>query len=314
MLREGGNAVDAAVGAVLTSWVAEPLLTGPGAGGYLLVAGAGEEPTLLDFFVEAPGRGADPRGARRPAARRGLLRRRRPGLQRRRRRRAARPARPPGWPRRIERWGSLPAADLAAPAAALARAGVALNEEQAYIFEILEPILVTTPEARAVFAPEGRALRAGEPFRDPELADTIERFGAEGAEPFYRGDIGAAIVDWVGAPRRPGHAGRPRRLRRDPARAGARRLPRPRPCSPTRRRRRAARCSRWPWRGSTRASAGPPAIDRHRRVMEDVQAQRTAGVRRRAAPSPASPTASWPRGWARRPTSRSSTATGARAA
>src|ERR671927_228077 len=60
VLREGGNAVDAAVGAVLASWVAEPLLTGPGAGGYLLVAGAGEQPTLLDFFVEAPGRGADP--------------------------------------------------------------------------------------------------------------------------------------------------------------------------------------------------------------------------------------------------------------
>src|SRR4051794_41588511 len=59
VLREGGNAVDAAVAAVLASWVAEPLLTRPGAGGYLLVAGAGEEPTLLDFFVEAPRRGAD---------------------------------------------------------------------------------------------------------------------------------------------------------------------------------------------------------------------------------------------------------------
>src|SRR6266571_3911305 len=59
ILRAGGNAVDAAVAAMLTSWVTEPLLTGPGAGGYLLVAGAGEEPTLLDFFVEAPGRGGD---------------------------------------------------------------------------------------------------------------------------------------------------------------------------------------------------------------------------------------------------------------
>src|SRR5262249_58309761 len=60
VLRAGGNAVDAAVAAVLASWAAEPLLTGPGAGGYMLVAGAGEEPTLLDFFVQAPGRGADP--------------------------------------------------------------------------------------------------------------------------------------------------------------------------------------------------------------------------------------------------------------
>ena len=123
ILREGGNAVDAAVGAVLASWVAEPLLTGPGAGGYLLVAGAGEEPTLLDFFVEAPGRGADP-------ARRGEL--------------AAVEVSfgdavqvfncgaatcgtygsPAGLAAALERWGSLDAGALAAPAAALARDGV----------------------------------------------------------------------------------------------------------------------------------------------------------------------------------------------
>src|SRR6188472_274527 len=59
VLREGGNAVDAALAAMLTSWVAEPLLTGPGAGGYMLVAAPGREPVLLDFFVEAPGRGFD---------------------------------------------------------------------------------------------------------------------------------------------------------------------------------------------------------------------------------------------------------------
>ena len=41
VLREGGNAVDAAVAAMLTSFVAEPLLTGLGAGGYMLVAGGG---------------------------------------------------------------------------------------------------------------------------------------------------------------------------------------------------------------------------------------------------------------------------------
>src|SRR6202012_5891214 len=38
----------------------EPLLTGLGAGGYMLVVAPGAEPVLLDFFVEAPGRDADP--------------------------------------------------------------------------------------------------------------------------------------------------------------------------------------------------------------------------------------------------------------
>jgi gamma-glutamyltranspeptidase/glutathione hydrolase len=273
VLREGGNAVDAAVGAVLASWAAEPLLTGPGAGGYLLVAGAGEDPTLLDFFVEAPGRGAD------PAQRADLL-----------------PAEvsfgdaaqvfnvgpascatygsPAGLAEALRRWGSVPAAELAAPAAALARDGVALNAAQAYIFEILEPILTTTPEAAAVFAPGGRALREGEVFRDPALADTIERFGAEGAEPFYAGDIGAAIVDWLAA--RGGQVTRAdleayAAIGRDPVRVtyrGRTVLTNPPPSA-----------------GGTllalamaqldATASRPPAITEIVRVMEDVQAQRT---------------------------------------
>src|ERR671937_562117 len=56
VLREGGNAVDAAVAAVLTSFVAESPLTGFGAGGFMLVHDPGSEDVLLDFFVEVPGR------------------------------------------------------------------------------------------------------------------------------------------------------------------------------------------------------------------------------------------------------------------
>src|SRR5437764_8187759 len=59
VLREGGNAVDAAVASMLTAFATEPLLTGLGAGGYMLVAPPGGEPVLLDFFVAAPGEGAD---------------------------------------------------------------------------------------------------------------------------------------------------------------------------------------------------------------------------------------------------------------
>ncbi|HSD82004.1 MAG TPA: gamma-glutamyltransferase [Solirubrobacteraceae bacterium] len=198
VLREGGNAVDAALAALLTSWVAEPLLSGPGAGGYMLVAGAGEEPTLLDFFVAAPGHGADlaDRGDLVPvavsfgdaeqifnvgAAAVGV------------------PGTPAGVAEAARRWGRVPLADLAAPAAAHARVGVPLSPRQAYVFEILEPILRTTPEAQAAFAPGGRALREGERFRSDELAETIERLGRDGAEPFYRGDLAAAAVEAVAA-------------------------------------------------------------------------------------------------------------------
>jgi gamma-glutamyltranspeptidase / glutathione hydrolase len=196
VLREGGNAVDAAVAAVLASAAAEPLLTGPGAGGYLLVAGDGVEPTVLDFFVAAPGRGAD-QSARAPLeavdvdfgdaiqvfnvgpASCGV-----PGV-------------PGGLAAALGRWGTAALADLVAPAAALLREGVALNEQQAFIAFILSPIMRSTPECAALWAPGGRLLQEGDVFRNEELAASLERLGREGAAPFYTGDIAAALSAWV---------------------------------------------------------------------------------------------------------------------
>jgi gamma-glutamyltranspeptidase / glutathione hydrolase len=198
VLREGGNAVDAAVAAVLASWVCEPQLTGPGAGGYMLVAGAGEAPALLDFFVAAPGDGAGDRahaplvpyevdfGGTTQVFNCGFASNGVPGS-------------PAGLAAANARWGSLPLADLAAPAAALAREGVPLNGPQAYVFELLTGIVMLTPEACEEFAPQGRPLREGEDFRSPLLAETIARFGAEGAAPFTDGDIAAAICEHSGA-------------------------------------------------------------------------------------------------------------------
>src|SRR6476660_10228259 len=55
VLREGCNAVDAAVCAVLASFAVESPLTGFGAGGFMMVH-RGEETVLIDFFVAAPGK------------------------------------------------------------------------------------------------------------------------------------------------------------------------------------------------------------------------------------------------------------------
>jgi gamma-glutamyltranspeptidase / glutathione hydrolase len=195
-LRAGGNAVDAAIAAMLASFVAEPLLTGLGAGGYMLIAGSEQVPVLLDFFVEAPGRGSQP-GARAPlepiavsfgdaiqefhigASSVGAY-----GV-------------PAGVCEASRRFGHLPLAELVQPAARLARTGVAITREQAYVLEILAGIVTATPEAAALFAPGGRVLGAGDILRQPELADALERLGAEGSTPFYEGAIGRAIVEWL---------------------------------------------------------------------------------------------------------------------
>src|SRR5919197_5397116 len=59
VLRRGGNAVDAAVACVLMAWVVEAPLTGPGAGGHMLIHTPGGQNVLLDFFVAAPGKGLE---------------------------------------------------------------------------------------------------------------------------------------------------------------------------------------------------------------------------------------------------------------
>ena len=197
-LRAGGNAVDAALASMLASFSCEPLLTSLGAGGYMLVVQPGRSPVLLDFFVEAPGRGA-------PAGRRAELV---PvsvsfgdaiqvfnigpasvgtyGM-------AA------GVCEASTRFGRIPLSELVAPAAKLARDGVEMNPPQAYVIEILGGIVTSTPESAALFAPGGAVVRAGDVVRQPELADALERLGAEGPAPFYTGDIADAIVQWLSA-------------------------------------------------------------------------------------------------------------------
>jgi gamma-glutamyltranspeptidase/glutathione hydrolase len=197
VLREGGNAVDAAVAAMLCSFVAEPLLTGLGAGGYMLVAGGGREPALLDFFVQAPTQPEDGSGTALEAidvsfgdaaqvfhigpVSCGVY------------------GTPAGVCEAVRRWGSMPLGVLAEPAAELARAGVALNAQQAYIVQILADLLRSTPELAALWAPGGHLLEEGEVLRNPELGDALLRLGADGAEPFYRGDLARAVCEWLTA-------------------------------------------------------------------------------------------------------------------
>jgi gamma-glutamyltranspeptidase / glutathione hydrolase len=184
------------VAAVLASFAVESPLTGFGAGGFMMVS-RGEETTLVDFFVAAPGKDGIERGIDLipipvhfdaetvqtfyvgPAS-------------------CGVPGTAAGLELALRRFGSAPLGELAAAAIRLARDGAPVNAEQAYILEILWPIHERLPEARALYAPDGRPLGEGDVFRFPELAEALERFAAEGAEPFYRGEVAAALARHVG--------------------------------------------------------------------------------------------------------------------
>ena len=198
VLREGGNAVDAAVAAVLMSFVTESPLTGPGAGGFMLVHTAEGEDHLLDFFVAAPGRGLG--DTVEPAA---LI----PidvhfadeavqvfnvgpsscGVY----------GTTVGLAQALRRFGTLSMGDLTPEAARVAREGHELDRLGELFMDILGPILTSSPECAAIYAPGGSLLRCGERLRLPELADLLERLGREGPGFLYAGDVGAACSEYV---------------------------------------------------------------------------------------------------------------------
>jgi gamma-glutamyltranspeptidase/glutathione hydrolase len=195
VLRDGGNAVDAAVCAVLASFAVESPLTGFGAGGHMMVHEGGET-TLIDFFVAAPGLDGVERGAELvpvpvrfdaettqtfyvgPAS-------------------CGVPGTAAGLAHALERFGTRSLSELVGPGVRLAREGAPVNHGQAYILDILAPIHERMPGTRELYAPQGRPLGEGDAFRFPELAEALERYGAEGPEPFYRGEVAAAIADFV---------------------------------------------------------------------------------------------------------------------
>ena len=197
VLRDGGNAVDAAVACVLMSWVAESPLTGPGAGGFMLVHTTGGEDQLLDFFVAAPGRGLrEPEPAEltpidihfsEDAVQRFNVGPSSCGAY----------GNPLGLAHALERFGSVELGALTATPARAAREGLEVVPMQAFLFEILAPIFRSTAECSELYAPAGELLREGDSFRFPELGDLLERLGAEGSGFLYSGDVAQACSEWV---------------------------------------------------------------------------------------------------------------------
>ena len=199
VLADGGNAVDAALAGVLAACVTEPILASLGGGGFLAACTAdgpqAGRTLVYDFFVQTPRRRRrqDDTDLREIAADFGPATQSfhigmgtiaTPGVVR-------------GLFAACRELGRMPMRQLAEPAIALARDGVAVDGMQAYVLRVVRAIVEADPAMRVLFAsPEraGEIVASGERLQLPELADALEVLAIEGEDLFYRGEMAARLA------------------------------------------------------------------------------------------------------------------------
>ncbi|MDS0278858.1 gamma-glutamyltransferase family protein [Halomicroarcula sp. S1AR25-4] len=196
VLREGGNAFDAAVATAATLNVVEPMSTGLGGDAFALyrtaegdvgamrACGGAPDAATLETVRErvADHEGCAPADAEMPD--RGPLTVTVPGA-------------PRGWEATVERFGRLSMDAVLDDAVHYATEGFPVSEVIASAWALCEPEL-RNDAAREQYLVDGeRAPEVGEQMRLPELGETLETLAKEGAGPFYEGDIADAIAETV---------------------------------------------------------------------------------------------------------------------
>jgi gamma-glutamyltranspeptidase/glutathione hydrolase len=194
VLAAGGSAVDACVAAGVASWVSEPTVTGMGGAGFMVVYDAARHETVaLDFFVAVPSGESEVPMEELVLQFAGTTQLFLVGPSS-----CAVPGLPAGLAQAHRRFGRMPWPELIAPAIALARRGVAVIEQHAALHILLDELFrLGRPEIAAILSPNGRPPMVGELLANPALAETLERYAANGAAEAYTGETGRAIVDYL---------------------------------------------------------------------------------------------------------------------
>jgi gamma-glutamyltranspeptidase/glutathione hydrolase len=190
VMREGGNAVDAAIAANAALGLMEP--TGCGIGGDLFAIvwdaatgklyglnASGRSPRALtrEHFIEQGLDRIPPYGPL-PVSVPGAV---------------------DGWFELHDRFGSLPMSDLLAPTIGYAREGHPVHEVIASAWSRSVERRSKYPGFSEQMTLDGRAPRTGEVWKNPNLANTLERIANEGRDVFYRGEIARTISDYMQA-------------------------------------------------------------------------------------------------------------------
>jgi gamma-glutamyltranspeptidase/glutathione hydrolase len=184
MLQAGGNAVDAAVATGFALAVVHPGAGNLGGGGFMMLRMANGESHFLDFREEAPLRATanmylDSNGQIIPQA--SIVGYTAVGV----------PGSVAGLVEARRRFGKLSLRQVMAPAIQFAEQGFVLSAEEAE--SLHDPVLSQFPDSRRIFQRDGNYYRAGEVFRQPELARTLKRIQKDPAS-FYHGALASELA------------------------------------------------------------------------------------------------------------------------
>jgi gamma-glutamyltranspeptidase/glutathione hydrolase len=187
ILRQGGNAVDAAVAVGYALAVVHPCCGNIGGGGFMTLHLANGRNLFLDFREKAP-LAATPDMMQNAAGTvvKGRSTRTYLGV--------GVPGTVMGFDDALKKYGTLSLAQVMAPAIKLARDGFVLQPGDVRIFDTSTDYFRQHPNVAAIFLDHGQPWQAGQVLKQPQLAHTLELISQGGTKAFYAGPIAAAVV------------------------------------------------------------------------------------------------------------------------
>jgi gamma-glutamyltranspeptidase/glutathione hydrolase len=198
ILRQGGDAVDAAVAAAATLGVTEPYVAGIGGGGFMVVYLAGQHRVVTidgretapqafpeDAFIDPATGQPIPFYPQRVTS----------GMA------VGVPGTLATWAEAADLYGTMPLSRLLQPGITIAKHGFVVDQTYHNQTEMNRPRFQAFTSSRALFlTPDGQAPAVGSVVRNPELAKTYQQIARHGPGAFYGGTIGAAVADTVEHP------------------------------------------------------------------------------------------------------------------
>ncbi|MBD8897950.1 gamma-glutamyltransferase [Rhodanobacter sp. DHG33] len=187
ILKQGGNAVDAAVAVGFAQAVVNPCCGNIGGGGFMLVHLANGQNVFLDFREKAPLKATptlfqDAQG--------NVI----PGKSTHTYLGVGVPGTVMGLDTALRKYGTMPLSRLIAPAIKLASDGFVLDQGDVNVLDQRVKDFAKYPNVAAIFLNQGKPYVAGDRLRQPQLAKTLELISKDGIGTFYQGSIAKAVV------------------------------------------------------------------------------------------------------------------------